>query len=54
MLDMHLPGMSEEFIYDLLTKLGETDRVLICTVDVQLVEMYILIVAKASDYGYCL
>ncbi len=40
MLDMHLPGVSGEQIYAMLTERGEEHRVLICSADVQLVEMY--------------
>jgi len=47
MLDMHLPGVSGEQIYALLTERGEGDRVLICSADVQLVESYRSIGARA-------
>ena len=40
MLDMHLPGVSGENIYTMLTERGEANRVLICSADVQLVESY--------------
>ena len=40
MLDMHMPGISGEKIYAMLTERGEADRVLICSADVQLVESY--------------
>jgi DNA-binding response OmpR family regulator len=47
MLDMHLPGVSGEQIYAMLTERGEAHRVVICSADVQLVEMYRSIGAKA-------
>ena len=40
MLDMHLPGVSGEEIYALMTERGDTHRVVICSADVQLVERY--------------
>jgi FixJ family two-component response regulator len=40
MLDMHLPGVSGNEIYTMLTKRAEAHRVLICSADVQLVEVY--------------
>jgi DNA-binding response OmpR family regulator len=40
MLDMHLPGVSGEQIYDLMTERGEAHRVIVCSADVQLVETY--------------
>ncbi len=40
MLDMHLPGVSGEEIFAMLTKRGEAHRVVICSADVQLVETY--------------
>ena len=40
MLDMHLPGVSGEQIYAILNERGEAHRVIICSADVQLVEMY--------------
>jgi len=47
MLDMHLPGISGEKIYALLTERGEEARVLICSADVQLVESYRSLGARA-------
>jgi DNA-binding response OmpR family regulator len=47
MLDMHLPGVSGEQIYAMLTERGEAHRVVICSADVQLVETYRSIGAKA-------
>jgi DNA-binding response OmpR family regulator len=47
MLDMHLPGVSGEQIYALLSERGEAHRVVICSADVQLVETYRSIGAKA-------
>ena len=47
LLDMHLPGVSGEQIYALLTACGEADRVLICSADVQLAESYRSMGAKA-------
>lgn len=46
MLDMHLPGVSGEQIYTMLTERGEAHRVVICSADVQLVETYRSIGAK--------
>lgn len=40
MLDMHLPGVSGEEIYALMTERGDAHRVVICSADVQLVERY--------------
>lgn len=40
MLDMHLPGISGEEIYALMTERGNAQRVVICSADVQLVERY--------------
>ena len=40
MLDMHLPGVSGEEIYAMMTKRGNGHRVVICSADVQLVERY--------------
>ena len=40
MLDMHLPGVSGEEIYAMMTESGNTHRVVICSADVQLVERY--------------
>ena len=47
MLDMHLPGVSGEQIYAMLTERGEAHRVVICSADVQLVETYRSMGAKA-------
>ena len=47
MLDMHLPGISGEKIYAMLTERGEAHRVLICSADVQLVESYRSLGARA-------
>ena len=47
MLDMHLPGVSGERIYTMLTERGEAHRVVICSADVQLVETYRSMGAKA-------
>jgi DNA-binding response OmpR family regulator len=47
MLDMHLPGVSGEQIYAMMTERGEAHRVVICSADVQLVETYRSIGAKA-------
>src|SRR5574339_239529 len=47
MLDMHLPGVSGEQIYAMLTERGEAHRVVICSADVQLVETYRCNGAKA-------
>ena len=47
MLDMHLPGVSGEQIYTMLTERGEAHRVVICSADVQLVETYRSMGAKA-------
>ena len=47
MLDMHLPGVSGEQIYAMLTERGEAHRVLVCSADVQLVETYRCNGAKA-------
>lgn len=40
MLDMHLPGVSGEQIFAMMTERGEAHRVLVCSADVQLVETY--------------
>jgi DNA-binding response OmpR family regulator len=47
MLDMHLPGVSGEDIYALMTERGNAHRVVICSADVQLVEHYKLLGANA-------
>lgn len=47
MLDMHLPGVSGEQIFAMLTERGEAHRVVICSADVQLVETYRSMGAKA-------
>jgi len=47
MLDMHLPGVSGEEIYAMLNERGEGWRVLLCSADVQLVEHYRALGAKA-------
>jgi|KBSSwiStaDraftv2_1062776.scaffolds.fasta_scaffold611881_2 two-component system, OmpR family, response regulator ResD len=47
MLDMHLPGVSGEQIFAMLTERGEAHRVIICSADVQLVETYRTMGAKA-------
>jgi len=47
MLDMHLPGVSGEEIYAMLNERGEGWRVLLCSADVQLVERYRSMGAKA-------
>ena len=47
MLDMHLPGVSGDQIFAMLTERGEAHRVVICSADVQLVETYRSIGAKA-------
>ena len=46
-LDMHLPGVSGEQIFAMMTERGEAHRVVICSADVQLVETYRAIGAKA-------
>ena len=40
MLDMHLPGVSGDQIFAMLTERGQAHRVVICSADVQLVESY--------------
>lgn len=40
LLDMHLPGVSGEQIFAILTERGEGHRAIICSADVQLVEAY--------------
>ena len=40
MLDMHLPGVSGDQIFAMLTERGQAHRVVICSADVQLVETY--------------
>jgi two-component system response regulator CpxR len=40
MLDMHLPGVSGEQIFAMMTERGEAHRVVVCSADVQLVERY--------------
>lgn len=47
MLDMHLPGVPGEQIFAMMTERGEAHRVVICSADVQLVETYRSIGAKA-------
>jgi len=47
MLDMHLPGVSGEEIYAMMTKRGNGHRVVICSADVQLVERYKALGANA-------
>jgi DNA-binding response OmpR family regulator len=47
MLDMHLPGVSGEDIYAMLNERGEGWRALLCSADVQLVERYRALGAKA-------
>jgi DNA-binding response OmpR family regulator len=47
MLDMHLPGVSGEAIYTMLNERGEGWRALLCSADVQLVEHYRALGAKA-------
>ena len=47
MLDMHLPGVSGEDIYALMTERGNAHRIVICSADVQLVEHYKLLGANA-------
>ncbi len=46
LLDMHLPGVSGEQIYSILTERGEAHRAIICSADMQLVETYRSIGAK--------
>ena len=46
-LDMHLPNVSGEEIYAMLSERGEGWRVLLCSADVQLVEHYQALGAKA-------
>ena len=46
MLDMHLPGVSGEQIFAMMTERGEAHRVVVCSADVQLVETYRSIGAK--------
>ena len=47
MLDMHLPGISGEDIYELMTERGIAHRVVICSADVHLVERYRALGANA-------
>jgi FixJ family two-component response regulator len=47
MLDMHLPGVSGEQIHAMMAERGEAHRVIICSADVQLVERYRSIGARA-------
>jgi len=47
LLDMHLPGVSGEQIHAMMTERGEAHRVIICSADVQLVERYRSLGARA-------
>ncbi len=47
MLDMHLPGISGEQIFAMMRDRAEDHRVIICSADVQIVETYRSMGAKA-------